>query len=279
MGIRSPGGNGDVRGEANRGRPGKGTDPKVMGAIAVALSLLLFGCDQGVPTLEYRIVRQLPHDPQAYTQGLLYHDGLFFESTGRHGSSSVRRVDPESGEVLALREVPEEYFGEGLALVGDRLIQLTWQSGVAFVYDVETLEQVGRYEYEGEGWGLCYDGQSLFMSDGSDKLRRRDPQTFEVLEEIQITKDGFPLWRLNELECVEGSIYANVYQTNDIVRIDKQTGHVTGQLDAYGLSVATRRTTDPEAVLNGIAHDPSTGRFYMTGKLWPIMFEIEIQGG
>jgi len=279
MGIRSPGGRGDRNGEATGGRGRKRAAVRVMGAIGIALSLLFSGCEQGVPTLEYRIIRQLPHDPGAYTQGLLYHDGLLFESTGRHGSSSVRRVDPESGEVLASREVPEEYFGEGLALVGDRLIQLTWQSGVAFVYDVETLEGVGSYEYEGEGWGLCYDGQSLFMSDGSDKLLRRDPQTFEVLEEIQVTKDGFPVWRLNELECVGEAIYANVYQTNDIVRIDKRTGQVTGRLDAYGLSVATRRTTDPDAVLNGIAHDPSTGRFYMTGKLWPIMFEIEIQGG
>lgn len=247
----------------------------------LALSLIGFysGCGDGVSTLQYHVVRELPHDPQAYTQGLLLHDGVLFESTGRRGSSSVRKVDPESGAVLSIRELPEAYFGEGLALVGNELVQLTWQSGVAFVYDVETLEEVGSYEYDGEGWGLCFDGQSLFMSDGSDKLRRRNPNTFQVEEEIQVTKNGFSVWRLNELECVGDEIYANVYQTNDIVRIDKRSGAVTGQLDAYGLSVATRRTTDPEAVLNGIAYDPSTGRFYLTGKLWPILFEIEIPNG
>jgi glutamine cyclotransferase len=244
--------------------------------MALFIALLFSGCENGVPTLEYEVVRRLPHDPQAYTQGLLFHDGILFESTGRRGSSSVRKVDPESGAILAIRHLPEAYFGEGLALVGDELVQLTWQSGVAFVYDAETLEEVKSYEYDGEGWGVCFDGESLFVSDGSDKLLRRNPSTFAVEGEIQVTRGGLSVWRLNELECVGDDIYANVYQTNDIVRIDKRSGHVTGQIDAYNLSVATRRTTDPEAVLNGIAYDPSTGLFYITGKLWPILFEVEI---
>jgi len=232
-----------------------------------------------VPTLEYRVLRTLPHDPDAYTQGLVFHEGMLMESTGRHGESSVRIVQPESGEVLEVRELPEEYFGEGLALVGSELIQLTWQSGIAFVYDSESLDPLRTLEYSGEGWGLCYDGASLFMSDGSDTLVRRDPGTFEILDEIPVRQNGFPVWRLNELECVGGEIFANIYQTDRIVRIEKATGVVSGELDGYGLSVASRRAPDPEAVFNGIAYDPATGHFFVTGKLWPDLSEIEILGG
>ena len=222
------------------------------------------------------MLRNLPHDPLAYTQGLVFQDGVLFESTGRRGASSVRRVDLESGEVLSIHQLSEEYFGEGLALVGSELIQLTWQSGLAFVYDSESLELKRTLEYTGEGWGLCFDGESLFMSDGSDRLLKRDPLTFEVIEEVPATKDGFSVWRLNELECVGDEIFANIYQTNRIVRIDKHTGEVRAEIDGYGLSVASRRTPDPEAVFNGIAYDPASGHFYVTGKLWPNLFEIEI---
>ena len=206
----------------------------------------------------------------------MFQDGVLYESTGRRGTSSVRKVNLASGDVLSIRDLPEEYFGEGLASVGSELIQLTWQSGLAFVYDSETLELLRTFEYEGEGWGLCFDGEALFMSDGSDKLQRRNPLTFEVIEVIPVTKDGFSVWRLNELECVGDEIFANVYQTNRIVRIDKHTGEVAAEIDGYGLSVASRRTPDPEAVFNGIAYDPATGHFYVTGKLWPNLFEIEI---
>lgn len=254
-----------------------GSDLEEVNRVLIFLVLATSGCDRPVPTEEYRVLRTLPHDPLAFTQGLVLRDGVLYESTGRHGTSSVRKVDLISGEVLAIRDLPEEYFGEGLALVGSELIQLTWQSGLAFVYDSETLEPQRTFEYEGEGWGLCFDGEALFMSDGSDKLRRRDPQTFDVIEEIPVTKDGFSVWRLNELECVGGEILANVYQTNRIVRIDKQTGEVAAEIDGYGLSVASRRAPDPEAVFNGIAFDPATGHFYVTGKLWPDLFEIEIQ--
>jgi glutamine cyclotransferase len=243
------------------------------------LILALLGCDQSVPTLEYRVLRRLPHDPGAYTQGLVFHEGVLLESTGRRGESSVRIVQPETGQVSKIRNLPEEYFGEGLALVGAELVQLTWQSGTAFVYDAQSLELLRTFEYSGEGWGLCFDGESLYMSDGSATLTRRNPATFEILEEIPVTRNGFPVWRLNELECVGGEIFANIYQTDQIVRIDKASGAVSGEMDGYGLSVASRRAPDPEAVFNGIAYDPATGHFFVTGKLWPDLFEIEILGG
>ncbi len=243
---------------------------------------LLFGlvcCEQSVPIQEFRVVRTFPHDPGAYTQGLVFSEGVLYESTGRYGSSSVRRVDLETGEVLAIRELSDEYFGEGLAMVGGELIQLTWKSEVAFLYSADSLAPQGDHTYSGEGWGLCFDGTSLYMSNGSDRLFRRDPRTFEVLEEIQVTKEGISVPRLNELECVGDHIFANVYQTDRILRIEKRTGRVVSELDGYPLSVASRRGPDPEAVLNGIAYDPSTGHLFVTGKLWPDLFEIELEGG
>lgn len=250
-----------------------------MKRVLLSIPLLLLaasGCDPSVPTLEYRVIRTLAHDSLAYTQGLVYQDGVLFESTGRHGTSSVRRVDPESGRVLLSHGLPEEYFGEGLAKIGEELIQLTWQSGRAFVYDAGSLEMLRSFEYEGEGWGLCFDGESLFMSDGGSSLQRRDPLSFEVIDEIPVTKDGFSVSQLNELECVGEEIFANIFQTNRIVRIDKRTGEVSGEMDAFGLSAATPRTPDPDAVFNGIAYDPASGHFFVTGKLWPRLFEIEI---
>jgi glutamine cyclotransferase len=243
------------------------------------LLLLVSGCDRPASNQDFSVIRTLPHDPRAYTQGLVFHDGFFFESTGRYGESSVRKVDPESGEILAIKTLPDELFGEGLALVGRELYQLTWKSGVAIVYDADSLTQARTYSYTGEGWGLCFDGESLYMSNGSDRLTRRDPGTFEPLEEIQVLKDGFSVWRLNELECVGNDIFANVYQTNRIVRIDKRSGHVMSEVDGYRLSVASKRPPDAEAVFNGIAHDPETGHFYVTGKLWPDLFEIQLLGG
>jgi glutamine cyclotransferase len=246
--------------------------------LVILLFLAVLGCDQPVPTQEYTVIRNLPHDPKAYTQGLVFREGILFESTGRRGASSIRRVDLESEEILSIRKLPKEYFGEGLALVGSDLVQLTWKSGVAFVYDRGSLELLRTFEYTGEGWGLCFDGEFLFMSDGSDKLLKRDSLTFEIIKEIQVTKNGRPVSRLNELECVGDEIFANVYQTDRIVRIDKQSGEVKAEIDAQGLSLVAPRTTDPEAVFNGIAFDPATGHFFVTGKLWPNLFEIEIQG-
>ena len=246
---------------------------------AFAVALLAGGCEQGgTAELGLELRRTLPHDPGAYTQGLLIHEGTFLESTGQYGRSELRQVDMATGEVLRSHALSEDHFGEGIAVVGDRVIQLTWKEGLAFVYDIETFTPVDTLEYEGEGWGLCYDGASLFMSDGSGTLQLRDPATFEVRGELTVTRDGFSVRDLNELECVGDRIYANVYQTNRIVRIDKETGAITGELDALSLALASARSADPGAVFNGIAWDESSGTFYVTGKLWPEMFEIAIIG-
>lgn len=241
------------------------------------LLCFLWGCDGGVQIQSYEVLRTLPHDSTAYTQGLVFHDGFFFESTGRYGTSSVRKVDPETGEVLLSVDLEDTQFGEGLALVGSELFQLTWKAGQAFVYDLEALALKRTLGYEGEGWGLCYDGDALFMSDGSDRLYRRDPGTFEVLGEVAVTKDGFPVWRINELECVGGEIYANVFQTTDIIRIEKATGRVLAQIDGFQLSARAKRANDPEALFNGIAYDPGRDIFFVTGKLWRELFEIRLK--
>jgi glutamine cyclotransferase len=243
---------------------------------AAALPLFLVGCGDSVAQLGYELRRTLPHDPSGYTQGLLIHDGVFFESTGQYGESDVRRVDIATGEVLLSHALADEYFGEGIALVGDKLIQLTWKAGLAFVYDAATLVPEGTFAYEGEGWGLCHDGRSLFMSDGSGTLQRRDPATFELLDLIEVTNSGFSVRNLNELECVGDHIYANIYMRDEIVRVDKSTGEVTGMLDAFALSLSSGRPADAGAVFNGIAYDDATGTFYVTGKLWASMFEIAI---
>ena len=231
-----------------------------------------------VAELGYELHRTLPHDPDAYTQGLLLRGGSFFESTGLLGKSELREVEIATGEVLRSRELADTLFGEGLAMVGDKLVQLTWKAGLAFVYDAETFSLENTFEYSGEGWGLCYDGQFLYMTNGTSALIRRHPETFEVLEELRVTRDGFSVHNLNELECVEDGLWANQYTTNGILRIDKQTGEVTGRLDVHGLSLVSDRPSDPGAVLNGIAYDPSTRMFYVTGKLWPKLFEISISG-
>ncbi len=247
--------------------------------LILAMVLPAVACrEAAVPELGYEPLRTLPHDTAAYTQGLVILDGAFLESTGQYGASQLRRVDIATGRVLNAVPLSDDHFGEGIAVVGDRVIQLTWKAGLAFVYHVADFAALDTLEYEGEGWGLCYDGQSLFQSDGSGTLWRRDPSTFAVLEEVRVTRDGFSTRNLNELECVGDDIYANVYMTNEIVRIDKRTGEITGTLDALGLALASGRPNDPGAVFNGIAYDEGTGTFYVTGKLWPEVFEIAIDG-
>lgn len=243
------------------------------------LVLAILGCEaSAVPQLGHEVRRTLPHDPGAYTQGLVIHDGMFLESTGQYGESQLRQVDIATGAVQRSHVLADDHFGEGIAVVGDRVIQLTWKAGLAFVYDIDTFAAVDTLEYDGEGWGLCYDGESLFHSDGSGTLHRRDPETFAVLEEIRVTRDGFSTRNLNELECVEDDIYANIYMENRIVRIDKRTGEITGELDALGLALASNRPADPGAVFNGIAYDAANRTFYVTGKHWPEVFEIAIDG-
>ncbi|MBN1285895.1 MAG: glutaminyl-peptide cyclotransferase [Anaerolineae bacterium] len=226
--------------------------------------------------LDVEVVSEHPHDPAAFTQGLLWLDGLLYESTGRAGQSTLREVDPETGEALRKVSVPEEYFAEGLALVEDRLVQLTWETGEAFVYDLETFEQTGVFTYEGEGWGLCYDGEYLFRSDGSSVISLHDPETFEVLHRGQVTFQGRPIDQLNELECVGDYLYANVWKQDYILQIDKTNGYIVGLIDASGLLGEEERAgLESAAVLNGIAYNPETGNFWITGKLWPKMFEVQ----
>ena len=222
------------------------------------------------------MLRRLPHDTMAYTQGLVFHDGYFYESTGRYGSSELRQVEPATGRVVRSVPLPEELFGEGLAVVGPRLVQLTWKEGVALVYDLETLALAEEIEYTGEGWGLCYDGTTLYMSDGSATLQLRDPETFELQGTLEVTSNGIPVSSLNELECVGDDVWANVYLADRIVQIDKGSGRVRAEIDGTRFSVTVRRAADPGAVLNGIAWDAATGRFYVTGKLWSEILEVEI---
>ena len=221
-----------------------------------------------------RVVRTLPHDRTAFTQGLLFFDGKLYESTGLLGQSSLRRVDPESGAVEARVALEPELFGEGLARVGWRLFQLTWQNGRVLVWTLATLKKEREIAYQGEGWGLCFDGRRLVMSDGSDRLTFRDPETFAKVGELVVRRAGVPLRNLNELECVDGVVYANIWQDPHIARIDPTSGDVTGWIDASGLLGADdRQGTD---VLNGIAEVPGTRRLLLTGKLWPRAFEVEL---
>lgn len=253
-----------------------------------------------VPVYRYRIVHSYPHDPGAFTQGLLYHDGHLYEGTGLHGRSSLRKVELETGRVLKLRDLPHRYFGEGIAICANRLFQLTYRSGIGFVYDLD-LRPAGSFTYAGEGWGLTCDGSRLILSDGTAKLRWLDTRTFRIVRELVVTHQGRPLGHLNELEYVRGEIFANVWQTDRIARISPETGAVTGWIDLGGLSsemgtdtkfvpisdksvpvaVAGSETgpvsAPPEIdVLNGIAYDERGDRLFVTGKHWPKLFEIRL---
>lgn len=223
--------------------------------------------------MKVKVLRTLPHDTAAFTQGLLIHAGTFYESTGMEGASSLRNVEIDTGKVLRRIPLDKTFFGEGLALAGDRLVQLTWTTGKAFVYDLFSFQKIGELAYKGEGWGLCFDGSQLVMSNGSDRLTFRDPQTFAVAREVAVTRDGKPLKRLNELECVGELVYANVWTKDEIVAIDAKTGGVASTIDASGL--LTAQESDAVDVLNGIAFDKRSGHFFITGKYWPKMFEVE----
>jgi glutaminyl-peptide cyclotransferase len=236
---------------------------------AAAAASLAFAADG------YRVVHTYPHDPQAYTQGLLYEDGYLYESTGLNGRSSLRMEDLETGRVLQKADVPDKYFAEGLAAWGSTLIQLTWQSHVAFVYDRFSFRLLHTFTYKGEGWGLTEDGRNLILSDGTATLRFFDPGTFQEVRHITVEDHGSPVTQLNELEYVHGEIYANVWHTDRIARISPATGKVLGWIDLSGL-LSPGQVSDPEAVLNGIAYDAAHGRLFVTGKLWPKLFEIKV---
>ena len=227
-----------------------------------------------LPVFGYRVVRAYPHDPKAFTQGLQYVDGFLYEGTGLNGSSSIRKVKLETGEVVQRRDVARAYFGEGITVWKTDLIQLTWQSNVAFVYDKATFAPRRTFKYQGEGWGLTNDGTSLIMSDGTDELRVLDPATFAERRRIKVTAVGTPLGNLNELEYMKGEILANVWTTDSVARVSPDTGRVTGYIDLRGLlTPAEQRSVD---VLNGIAYDEKNDRLFVTGKLWPRLFEIKI---
>ncbi len=238
-------------------------------AFLAALAPLAFPADS------YRVVHTYPHDPHAYTQGLIYEDGYLYESTGLNGRSSLRMVDLETGRVLQRAVVPDQYFAEGLASWGSTLIQLTWQSHIAFVYDRFSFRLLRTFTYKGEGWGLTQDGRNLILSDGTSTLRFFDPVTLREVRHIVVTDHGSQVAQLNELEFVHGEIYANVWHTDRIARISPASGNVLGWIDLSGI-LAPGEVSDPEAVLNGIAWDSAHDRLFVTGKLWPKLFEIKI---
>lgn len=227
------------------------------------------------PVDSYRVVRAYPHDPSAYTQGLLYRDGFLFESTGLNGRSTLRKVRVNTGEVVQQRRIDPAYFAEGLADWRGQLVQLTWQSNVAFVYDLAGFTPRGTYAYPGEGWGLTRNDDGFIMSDGSADLRFLDPGTFREVRRVTVTDGGAPVRELNELEYVRGEVWANVYMTDLIARIDPKTGRVLRWIDLKGL-MASGYNLEAGAVLNGIAYDPEKNRLWVTGKLWPRLFEIEV---
>jgi glutamine cyclotransferase len=226
------------------------------------------------PVYGYQVIKTYPHDRAAFTQGLQYLDGVFYEGTGLNGESSIRRVEVATGKVLQRQEVPAQYFGEGITVFGNELFELTWQSGVAFVYDKKTFKQTQTYRYVGEGWGLTSDGKRLIFSDGTQFLRFIDPATFKEAGRVTVTDAGRPIYNLNELEWINGEVWANIWQTDRIARIDPTTGRVNSWLDMRDLlSVMERAGTD---VLNGIAYDEKGSRIFVTGKLWPKVFEIKV---
>jgi len=228
------------------------------------------------PKLHYKVVNSYPHDPKAFLQGLVWHDGGFYESTGLPGQSTLRRVQFPSGQVTKSVSLSPELFGEGLAMVGDELIQLTWQTHRGFVYDRESFALMREFSYTNEGWGLTYDGTNLILSDGSDGLTYLDPRSFEPVRRLPVTWDGKPQFNLNELEFIEGEIWANVWHTDFILRIDPSTGHVNSFLDLKAILPAGVERGS-EAVLNGIAYDSINKRVFVSGKNWPRLFEIRIK--
>jgi glutaminyl-peptide cyclotransferase len=229
-----------------------------------------------VPKYGYQIVNILPHDSNAFTQGLILNDGKFLESTGQEGQSSLRSVEPDTGKILKKVDVPVPYFAEGITLLNGKIYQLTWQHQLGFIYDAQSFQRVGDFKYDGEGWGLATDGQSLILSDGSNRLRFIDPNSFQVTKTITVLDGQKPVNELNELEFVNGEIYANVWHDSRIATIDPKSGKVTSWIDLTGI-MPESELDDPEAVLNGIAFDQASNRLFVTGKLWPRLFEIKIK--
>jgi glutamine cyclotransferase len=245
--------------------------------VFVVLSFAACAADpRAIPQPGYEILRTLPHDPSAFTQGLLYRNGSLFESTGLYGQSSLREVEINTGKVLRRRALPRHFFGEGLAEWSNRLFQLTWREGRVLVYDAETLETLGSYPWFGEGWGLTVWSNRLVASDGTARLRFIDPVTFEPTGDVVVRANGAPVEFLNELETVGDEIFANIWREYRVARIDPSTGEVRGWLDFSALAPDHLRRSQ-DAVLNGIAYDPETDRLFITGKNWPVLYEIRLR--
>lgn len=227
------------------------------------------------PTDTYSIINRWPHDSGAFTEGLVYDQGTLWESTGLNGASTLRKVDLQTGQVVESLALPAEYFGEGMTLFNGKLIQLTWQTQIGFVYDPGCFCEERTFTYDGEGWGLTHDDRWLIMSDGTERVRFLDPQTFAVVRTISVYDHGRPLTNINELEYINGEIYANIWQTDRIVRIDPTSGAILGWIDLTGLLPDAERGPTVD-VLNGIAYDDATGRLFVTGKDWPELFQIAL---
>jgi glutaminyl-peptide cyclotransferase len=248
-----------------------------MRLLVVAAALFACGCGSAssgtneIPVYSYEVVHTYPHDPTAFTEGLFYLNGFLYESTGKEGESSIRKVKLETGEVLQKHDIPEAYFGEGIIAWKDKLIEMTWRTEIGWVYDLNTFKMLREFHYPGEGWALTTDGKRLIMDDGTPQIRFWDPETLQETARLTVTADGEPVQKLNELEWVKGEIYANIWETDRIARIDPKTGKVVGWIDLTGIL----GVPEPD-VLNGIAYDAKNDRLFVTGKYWPKLFEIKL---
>jgi glutamine cyclotransferase len=230
-----------------------------------------------LPRLEVEVLRRLPHDPAAYTQGLVFHDGLLFESTGRYGESTLRVIDPATGSVVRQHKLPATVFGEGLAATSSSLVQVTWKELIAYYYDPATLAVQKTVSYQGEGWGLCFDGTHFYMTSGGDQLIQRDVESFAPLASVSVRASGRAVAGINELECVGEHVWANIYPTTHVAQIDKRTGEVLATLDLSALAPAGINPRDPDYVPNGIAYSGVEDRFFITGKRWPVLQEVRFK--
>ena len=230
-----------------------------------------------IPVYNYKVVNTYPHNQSAFTEGLVFEDGVLYEGTGLRGYSNLRRVKLETGEILQICELPPQFFGEGVTVYGNKIIQLTWQSHIGFVYDKYSFKLLQEFNYPDEGWGITHDGKHLIMSDGTATLHFLDPETFKEISQIEVSANDIPVTRINELEYIQGEIYANIWQTARIARIDPLTGQVIGWIDLKGI-LSPEDDSETVDVLNGIAYDLKNSRLFVTGKFWPKLFEIELIG-
>lgn len=238
-------------------------------------SCLIYSDDNNIPILQYEIIDDFPHDPEAFTQGLVWEDGFLYEGTGLYGQSSLRKVEPETGIIFYQRNLPENFFGEGITIFKDRIYQLTWKGQTGFIYDVETFQLLETFSYDYEGWGITHDGEYLIISDGTHVLRFLDPFTLEEIKQIEVYERQSSIDQINELEFIQGYIYANIWQTDKIAIIEPESGEISSWLDLSSIKdlLDSNQKID---VLNGIAYDSNNNELFITGKLWPKMFKIKI---